>query len=75
MATEIRADHITSRFLLLDQSVVIGLADTFRVLQIEEQSHVALVRDLVIYHCRSWMVAIDRNQQAAATLAGKQVSD
>jgi len=74
-AVDIAADGIASRFLLLNQRVVAGFADCFRVLQIEEQGLIALVGLLVIDHCRAGMVPVAGDQQAVAALTGVEVTE
>ena len=70
---DVATDGIASRFLLLDQRVVVCLADALGVLQVEEQRRVTLVRLLVVDHCCAGMVPIACDEQAAAALAGVQV--
>ena len=71
---DVRPDRIASRFFLLDQRVVAGLADGFRVLQVEKQSLVALMGLLVVDDGGAGMVPVAGDEQAGATLAGVQVA-
>lgn len=66
---DVATDGIASRFLLLDQRIVVRFADALGVLQAEEQRRVALMRLLMIDHCRAGMVPIACDKQAAAALA------
>lgn len=71
---DVAADRVAPRFLFLDQRVVAGFADCFRVLQVEEQGLVSLVGLLMVDHRSAWMVPVAGDQQAVAALAGVEVA-
>lgn len=75
LAVNVRPDRESAHFLFLDKRVVAGFADRFRVLKIEEQRFVTLVRFLVVDHCGAGMVTVASDQQAFAALAGVEVAD
>lgn len=69
-AVDVGAYRIASSLLALDQRVMVALADCLSVVEIEEQSLIAFVRDLVIDDRCLRMVAIALDDQASAPLAG-----
>lgn len=73
-AVDVGPDHVSSRFLLLDQRVMVLLADALGVGEIEEEGGIAAVPDLVVHHRGLRMVAIALDQDAAAALADIVVS-
>lgn len=71
---DVRADDVASRLFLLDQRVMVRLADALGVFQTEEQFGVSLMRCLVVDHCSTWMVTIVEDKQATAATAGVEVT-
>jgi len=71
----IAADDVASGFLALDQRVVTALAVGLDIIEVEEQCRVALVCDLVMGDRRSGMMPIALCDDAAAALAGVEVTE
>jgi hypothetical protein len=69
-SADIRADDIAPRLFALDQRVVVCLAHRLDVIEVEEQSRIALVRDLMMGDSRSRVMPVALCDDAAATLAG-----
>lgn len=71
----IAADRIASCFLALDEGVVAGLAHRFNVTQVEEQGEVTLMRLLVVGDSSPRVMPVAFQDDAAAALAGIEVSE